>query len=147
NAVALQLADHERREHEDERKGGERGIDESEAEVAEDVEDRELRVEGVEQKVQHYANSSSTRSIRTPREPLSSTTSPACRMPLSRSARAACSCATITWSAGIPAPRAPAAISAARSPTGSRFRQRPTRAPSRPPRERWRCCGPRPRPG
>src|SRR5207245_4663451 len=74
NAVALQLADHERREHEDERKGGERGIDESEAEVAEDVEDRELRVEGVEQKVQHYANSSSTRSIRTPREPLSSTT-------------------------------------------------------------------------
>src|SRR5207247_8335545 len=102
------------------RKGGERGIEEPEAEVAEDVEERELRMEGVEQKVQHYANSCSTRSIRTPREPLSSTTSMARRIPVSRSARNAWSCATITWSAGIPAPRAPAAISAARSPTARR---------------------------
>src|SRR2546427_145760 len=117
NAVALQRADHRRPEHDGECKGGERGVDEPEAEVAEDVEDRELRVKGIEQEVQHYANSSSTHSIRVPREPLSSTTSPARRMFLRRSARAPCSCVTITRSTGIPAPRAPAAISAARSPT------------------------------
>src|SRR5207302_7268524 len=98
NAVALQRADHRRREDDDKHKGSERGVDEPEAEVAEDVEDRELRVKGIEQEVEHYANSSITRSIRVPREPLSSTTSPARRMSLSRSARPACSCVTITRS-------------------------------------------------
>ena len=79
-----QLANHPRTEHQADRERGQAGGRRAERDVARHVQHRELRGPGIDelkqQVIQHQASSafsrSTTRSVRTPRDPLTSTRSP-----------------------------------------------------------------------
>src|SRR3954467_7301607 len=76
-----QPADHDRSDDQAERERGDAGAGGTERDVAKHVEHRDRRVQRVEQVVEHQSNStlrrSTTRSVRMPRDPLTSTRSPA----------------------------------------------------------------------
>src|SRR6185295_6492958 len=125
----LQLANEPWGHYECHEKGRHGGIDDPEALIAKDVEDRKMRVQRIEPEVQHglcqlsslVLSGAKTCSKRRRRDAFTSTTSPRCRSACMVCAAAAASVTSLILASGIPERLAPAASSRPSSPTAIKY--------------------------
>ena len=124
-----ELPDHDRTKREAEDQCGQTGGRRTERDVARDVEGANLRVQRVEEVVEHQANSSlsrsTTASVPMPREPFTRTRSPGLTRSSASAAASLLEATCDTEAAGIPASTAAAASAAAAGPPTAIRKSRP----------------------